>query len=59
MLLWKHWNTCKDKCNCEENNDEYLNVDVLKECLIEQNNLLSDNSSETSSLSLDCSPIPT
>jgi len=60
---------CSDKCNCE---DEYLNVDVLKECLIdrpnpdlietdldeEQNNLVSDNSSETSSLSLDCSPIP-
>ncbi|CAI6356302.1 unnamed protein product [Macrosiphum euphorbiae] len=63
---------CSDKCNCEEDDDEYLNVDVLKECLIdhpnpdlietdldeEQNNLVSDNSSETSSLSLDCSPIP-
>jgi len=55
---------CSDKCNCEQDNDEYLNVDVLKECLIdrpnsdlmetdldeEQNNLVSDNSSETSSL---------
>ncbi|KAL4126427.1 hypothetical protein QTP88_010649 [Uroleucon formosanum] len=63
---------CSDKCNCEEDDDEYLNVDVLKECIIdrpnpdlvetdldeEQNNLVSDNSSETSSLSLDCSPIP-
>jgi len=57
---------CSNKCNYEKDDDEYLNVDVLKECLIdrpnpdlietdldeEQNNLVSHNSSKTSSLSL-------
>ncbi|KAL4126559.1 hypothetical protein QTP88_010780 [Uroleucon formosanum] len=63
---------CSDKCNCEEDGDEFLTVDVLKDTSInpldpdfieadfddQQQNLLSDNSSETSSCSLDFSPIP-